>query len=95
MIVVNPDDVAGFVNLENPICEHLIHPVIVRPPLPLRTTIGRFMLFVMEQSVQLMLGVPPPPGLVLQANCAVVILLIAIQPHWNDLSSVISEELPL
>jgi len=74
VIVMDPDDIPGLVNVENPVCEHLIHSVVVRPPFPLRTSVGRFVLFIMKQSVQLALRVSSPSGLVLQACCAVFII---------------------
>src|SRR6185437_6979863 len=61
MVIVDPDDVSRLVGVQNAIGKELVHAYIVSPPLSFSPAIIWSMLPVVEESVQLMLGISPPP----------------------------------
>jgi hypothetical protein len=67
MVVMNHDNIARFIDLENTICKFLVHVVIVRPTLKFYLTIRRVVLFVVEEGIEIVFGKSSPFGLILQA----------------------------
>ncbi len=68
VVIVHDDDIPRLVDLEDPVRELLVHPVVIRPLDALLAPVGRLVLLVVEQGVELMLGVAPPSGLILQPD---------------------------
>jgi hypothetical protein len=67
-IVVNHNNIAGLVVLNDLVGKLLVHPVVIRPLHSLATAIGRLMLLVVKQRVEIVLGVATPAGLVLEED---------------------------
>jgi hypothetical protein len=64
MIVMNPDDVAWFVDLQDLLGICLIHVSVIGPRLLLGSTIVRGVLPIVKECVKLMFGVSSPPALI-------------------------------
>ena len=87
------DDVARLVDLENPVCEKLVHAVVIGPRLPCSAPISRLVLLVVEQSVELVFRVCPPMTLVFQDVFIFPIINLVDEPDWHNSASMITLEL--
>lgn len=93
VVVVDHDNISGLVDLQNSIRELQIHAVVVRPRFAFRPTIGRFMLFVVEEREELVFGEAFPSCLIFQEDISISILSIVSQPDGHSLASLIMSEL--
>lgn len=65
---MDDDDVAGLVDLDNLVGKLLVHTVVVGPLNALSSTVGRLMLLVVEECVEILLGITTPASLVLEED---------------------------
>lgn len=93
IIVVNHDDVARFVDLEDLVGEHLVHPVIVGPCLSCGPAISRLILLVVEKGVKLLLGELAPARLVLKHHHILVFVQLVIKPHRDYSAAMVALKL--
>ena len=80
MIIMDPDDVSGFICFQNAIRKHVVEPLIVLPPLSFRPAIGWAMLFIVKKGIYLSFGVTAPAALVLQLHLLVRRVKLIAQP---------------
>lgn len=67
-VVVNNDNIAGLVDLDNLMGKLLVHTVVVSPLDAFSSAIGGLMLLVVEEGVEILLGIAAPPSLVLEED---------------------------
>ncbi|GJC91258.1 hypothetical protein ColKHC_00084 [Colletotrichum higginsianum] len=75
VVVVDDDDVAGLVELDDAVGELLVHAVVVGPLQTLLAAVGRLVLLVVEEGVEVVLGVAAPPALVLEQDALLLLLV--------------------
>ena len=80
MIVVDPYNVSRLVDMQDAISKGLVHLHIVGPRGLFRATVVRFMLSVVEKSIELVLRVLPPSPLVFE-YITVIFTLDVRQPN--------------
>ncbi|SPQ25681.1 5aea1791-de3b-44bd-b511-1c7ceda42855 [Thermothielavioides terrestris] len=94
-VVVHHDDVAGLVDLENLVGEFLVHAVVVGPMHALPAPVARLGQLVVEEGIEVVLGVAPPSGLVLQLDAVLASVGIVGEPDWDGLDLLVMRELAL
>lgn len=67
-VIVNDDDIARLVGLDNLVGKLLVHTVVIGPLDTLPAAIVGLMLLVMEEGEEVMLGIVAPSGLILESN---------------------------
>jgi formate dehydrogenase assembly factor FdhD len=67
-VVMNDDDVARFVDLDDLVGEFLVHPIVIGPLNTFASAVGRLMLLVVEEGVEIVLSISSPAGLVLEKD---------------------------
>ena len=88
-VIVDDDNVAGLVNLDDLVCKLLIHAVVVGPLDTLTSAVGRLMLLVVKKRVKIMLGISSPAGLVLEKDTLGGGLRLIGEPDWVGSDSLV------
>ncbi|TKW53368.1 hypothetical protein CTA1_7662 [Colletotrichum tanaceti] len=95
VVVVDDDDVAGLVELDDAVGELLVHAVVVGPLQTLLAAVGRLVLLVVEEGVEVVLGVAAPAALVLEQDALVLLLVVVAEPDGHRLDGLAVGQLGL
>jgi hypothetical protein len=89
------DDVARLIDFKDLVGEVLIHAVVVGPLHSLLASVRRLMLFVVEEGVEIMLGIPPPPVLVPEMDTFAGSFVLVKEPYRYGADRLVMGELVL
>ncbi|GKT50494.1 uncharacterized protein ColSpa_10675 [Colletotrichum spaethianum] len=95
VVVVDDDDVAGLVELDDAVGKLLVHAVVVGPLQALLAAVGGLVLLVVEEGVEVVLGVAAPPALVLEEDALVLLLVVVAEPDRHRLDGLAVGQLRL
>ncbi|GKT82231.1 LOW QUALITY PROTEIN: hypothetical protein Ct61P_00081 [Colletotrichum tofieldiae] len=95
VVVVDDDDVAGLVELDDAVGELLVHAVVVGPLQALLAAVGGLVLLVVEEGVEVVLGVAAPAALVLEQDALVLLLVVVAEPDGHRLDGLAVGQLGL
>lgn len=95
VVVVDNDNVAGLVEVDDAVGKLLVHAVVVGPLQALLATVGGFMLLVVEEGVEIMFGVAAPAALVLEKDARFLLLVVVAEPDGHRLDGLAVGELGL